>query len=95
MEVTRCLIPSNSINAEHEAGRTPHTAQLFQLASALNWNHPAVQKKIGAGDVLVFQRNAIMPEVWAAMAYWRALGKIVVIDLDDMYEGLPPSNPAP
>ncbi len=35
-----------------------------------------------------------MPEVWAAMAYWRALGKIVVIDLDDMYEGLPPSNPA-
>ncbi len=43
---------------------------------------------------MVFQRNAIIPEVWAAMDYWRALGKLVVLDLDDHYAGLPPSNPA-
>jgi len=28
------------------------------------------------------------------MAYWRALGKIVTVDLDDAYNYLPPSNPA-
>jgi len=90
----RALSPSNSINAEHAAGRTPHTAQLFHLPSALNWSHPEVQKKVGLGDVLIFQRNCIAPEVWNAMDYWRALGKLVVVDLDDGYPLLPPSNPA-
>ena len=45
-------------------------------------------------DVLVFQRNVITADVWAAMDYWRALGKTVCIDIDDMYSQLPPSNPA-
>lgn len=45
-------------------------------------------------DVLSFQRNVLVPEVWEAMDYWRALGKAVVVDLDDHYPGLPPSNPA-
>jgi glycosyltransferase involved in cell wall biosynthesis len=90
----RALSPSSAINAEHEAGRTPHTAQLFFMPTALDWRHPEVQKKIGRGDVLVFQRNAIIKEVWDAMDYWRALGKLVVLDTDDHYPGLPPSNPA-
>lgn len=90
----RCKIPSDAVNAEHEAGRTPHTAQLFHLPSALNWRHPEVQKKVGLGDILVFQRNVIVPEVYEAMDYFRAIGKLVLVDLDDHYPGLPPSNPA-
>lgn len=90
----RALTPSNAINAENEAGRTPHTAQLFHLPSALQWHNPQVQKKLGMGDVLVFQRNIITEDVHQAMAYWRTLGKLVVIDLDDHYPELPPSNPA-
>lgn len=90
----RCHIPANAINAEHEAGRTPHTVKLYYLPTALDWNNPLVQKSLGMADVLSFQRNVIIPEVYAAMDYWRALGKAVVIDLDDHYPGLPPSNPA-
>lgn len=90
----RCLIPSDALNAEHEAGRTPHTAKLFYLPSALGWDNPVTQAALGMGDVLVFQRNIIIPEVYAAMDYWRALGKAVVVDLDDHYPHLPPSNPA-
>ncbi len=60
----------------------------------MNWRHPQVQKSLGLGDVLVFQRNVITPDTWEAMDYWRALGKTVCIDADDHYTDLPPSNPA-
>jgi hypothetical protein len=90
----RCLTPADALNGEHEAGRTPHTARLFYLPSALEWHNPEVQKTLGMFDVLIFQRNVILPEVWAAMSYWRAIGKTVCIDIDDMYSQLPPSNPA-
>ena len=90
----RALTPSDAINAEHEAGRTTMTAKLYFMPTALNWRHPEVTRQIGRGDVLIFQRNVIVPEVWEAMDYWRALGKAVIIDLDDHYPGLPPSNPA-
>src|SRR3972149_5773014 len=90
----RCLTPSDAINAEHEKGTTPMTAQLFFMPTALGWDHPEVQRKLGAGDVLIFQRNVIIPEVWHAIDYWRALGKTIVIDLDDAYPDLMPSNPA-
>ncbi len=90
----RSLSPANAVNAAHERGETPHQMQLFFLPSALNWRHPEVQRKVGFGDVLVFQRNAIAPEVWEAMDYWRALGKAVVVDVDDHYPMIPPSNPA-
>ena len=89
-----CHIPSNAINAEHEAGRTPHTAQLIYLPSAIEFDHPSVQQILGRGDVLSYQRNVLTPDVVRSMAYWRALGKIVVVDLDDSYDHLPPSNPA-
>lgn len=90
----RCHIPANALNAEHEAGRSPHTAKLYYLPTALQWNNPTVQAALGLADVLVFQRNVLTPEVWAAMDYWRAIGKAVAIDLDDHYPGLPASNPA-
>ena len=87
----RSLTPSDAINAEHEAGRTSLTAQCFQLPSAIDWHNPLVQRALGLGDVLIFQRNVIIPEIWEAMDYWRALGKVVAIDLDDHYPGLIPS----
>ena len=90
----RALSPSDAINAEHERGTTPMTAQLFFMPTALVWDHPGVQRQIGAADVLIFQRNVLIKEVWDAMSYWRALGKTVVVDLDDHYPGLLPSNPA-
>ena len=90
----RALTPADALNGEHEAGRTPHSAKLFYLPTALAWNDPQTQKLLGAADVLVFQRNVLVPEVWAAMDYWRALGKAIVVDLDDHYPDLPPSNPA-
>ena len=90
----RCKIPADSINAEHEAGRSPHTVKLYYLPSALDWHSTQVHKTLGMYDVLVFQRNVIVPEAWEAMSYWRALGKTVCIDADDHYGELPPSNPA-
>ena len=90
----RALTPSDAINAEHAVGHTSMTAQLFYMPSALNWTHPDVQRRIGVGDVLIFQRNAITKDVWDAMDYWRAMGKAVILDLDDHYPSLPPSNPA-
>lgn len=90
----RSLSPANAVNAAHERGETAHTMQLYFLPSALNWKHPEVMRKVGMGDVLIFQRNAIVAEVWEAMDYWRALGKAVVVDIDDHYPMIPPSNPA-
>jgi glycosyltransferase involved in cell wall biosynthesis len=90
----RCKIPADSVNAEHEAGRTPHTAKLYYMPTALAWRNPQVQKALGLYDVLVFQRNVITEDVWQAMDYFRAIGKTVCIDVDDHYGDLPPSNPA-
>lgn len=90
----RCEIPSSAMNAEHAAGRTPHTGKLYYLPTALNWHDPQTQKALGYADVLSFQRNILTPEVYAAMDYWRALGKLVTVDIDDHYGDLPPSNPA-
>lgn len=52
------------------------------------------KEKIAFADLIIFQRNCIVPEVIQAIKYWQALGKPVVIDLDDAYHILPPSNPA-
>lgn len=90
----RCHMPANAINAANEAGRSPHTARLFHMPTALDWRHPAVMKQLGVADVLMFQRNVILPEVHEAMRYWRAVGKVVLTDIDDAYQDLPPSNPA-
>jgi len=47
----------------------------------MDFNHPKVQQVFGKADAIVFQRNVLTPDVIAAMDYWRALGKIVTIDL--------------
>ena len=67
---------------------------MYYLRSALDWHNPEVQAKLGWADVLLFQRNVIGPEIWDAMSYWKALRKIVLVDLDDGYSCIPASNPA-
>ena len=67
---------------------------MLALKSTLDIDHPAVQEAIGHADFIIFQRNVIFGAVWRAMDYWRALGKIVLVDLDDHYPAIPPSNPA-
>ncbi|MHA2063200.1 MAG: hypothetical protein ACXABY_02345, partial [Candidatus Thorarchaeota archaeon] len=90
----RCHLLSNAINYQHhkDPEHFPHTAQMLQLTSAVALHHPQVQKTMGFADIIVFQRNVLWPEVWNMMDYWRALGKIVLVDLDDHYPEIPPSN---
>ena len=67
---------------------------MLYMPTATDWHHPVVHEILGMADILVYQRNVIAPEVWASMDYWRALGKVVLVDIDDHYPNLPPSNPA-
>jgi len=92
----RCHLLSNAINYRNDKDpkRFPHTARMIQMQSAMDFHHPAIQRALGEADILVFQRNVIDEVVYDAMDYWRALGKIVLVDLDDHYPGIPPSNPA-
>lgn len=90
----RCLIPADAVNEAYEAGKTPNTVKLWHMPTAMDWHHPKVQKELGMADVIVFQRNVIAKEIWDVMDYWRALGKAVIVDSDDHYPALPPSNPA-
>jgi glycosyltransferase involved in cell wall biosynthesis len=53
-----------------------------------------MQEWIAPADLIIFQRNIIVPQAIAAIKYWRGLGKVIAIDLDDAYQLLPWSNPA-
>lgn len=83
----RCLNPSDAINATKE-----HSAKLLWLPAFAEYGNPAVQDIVGKADVIIVQRNFFFPEIWAAMDYWRALGKTVAVDLDDDYPAIPWSN---
>lgn len=67
---------------------------MLYMPTAIDWHHPKVQAVIGMADIIIYQRNVLAPEIWESMDYWRALGKIVLVDIDDHYPNLPPSNPA-
>ena len=92
----RAHLLSNAINWKHEQNpnKFPHAAKMFAMKSALDWHHPEVQRQLGWADVIVFQRNVIAQAIWDTQDYWRALGKIVLVDLDDGYSCIPASNPA-
>ena len=92
----RCHLLSNGINYAHHKDPElfPHTARMFELTSAVDFHNPKVQALIGAADIIIFQRNVLWEQVWDIMDYWRTLGKIVLVDLDDHYPKIPPSNPA-
>jgi len=92
----RCHKLANAINWNNEQRpkEFPHTAKMLLLPSALDIHHPKVQDMVGAGDVIVFQRNVLSEAIWRAMDYWRALNRVVLVDLDDHYPNIPASNPA-
>jgi len=55
----------------------------------------AVGEWLREADLIIVQRNIIMPDVVNAMKYWQAVkNKVVVVDLDDAYHMLDASNPA-
>lgn len=92
----RCHLLSNGINYAHHQDPElfPHTAKMYDLSSAVHIHSPQVQKLIGAADVIVFQRNVLWEQIWDVIDYWKALGKLCLVDLDDHYPEIPPSNPA-
>ena len=92
----RCHLLSNSIEAAHEENpkHFPHRANMWQMQTALDIHNPAVQSKLGVADVMIWQRNVLDTPMYDACDYWRALGKIVIADLDDHYANIPASNPA-
>ena len=47
----------------------------------MDYHNPKVQQVFGKADAIIFQRNVLTRDVLNAMDYWRALGKIVTIDL--------------
>ena len=88
----RCHMLSNGINYQHERNPLgfPHEAKMYALKSALDFHHPEVQTKLGWADVILYQRNVLFDGVWNSMDYWRVLGKIILVDLDDGYSAIPP-----
>lgn len=84
----RCLTPSNALNA---AG---HVSNLMWLDDFCRIFDRYVVDRVMSADYIMVQRNAVREDVHQAIDYFRGLGKLIVVDLDDMYAGLPWSNPA-
>lgn len=53
-----------------------------------------MQDIVMKADLVIFQRNMVVPQAYDAMEYYQGMGKPVVVDLDDAYQILPWSNPA-
>ena len=47
---------------------------------------------VGMTDVIVYQRNMATEAAYKAGMYWRNAGKALVVDIDDGYTILPPTN---
>ena len=88
----RALGPSNAIN--RYGADEGHSARCLYLSDFVQIGHPTIQDVVARFDLIVVQRNLLSKEIWDACDYWRALGKVVVADLDDDYPRLTPQNPA-
>ncbi len=90
------LTPSDAMNKHPDQGwfaKLMHFTGM--LASVPGPGYKAeMQEWLGPADLIIFQRNVIVPEALDAIKYWQGMGKPVVIDLDDAYQILPWSNPA-
>lgn len=83
----RCAIPARALN---RSGR--HAARLLSLVEFAQ-ESPRAREDGDWADVIVVQRNLVGP-VLAAIERWQARGKPVLVDFDDAYHLIPPSNPA-
>lgn len=60
----------------------------------LDFLNPAIQDIVASSQIIVYQRNLGNEASHRAFQYWQGMGKPVLVDLDDMYQALPWSNPA-
>jgi hypothetical protein len=93
----RQLTPSNAMNRQQENGWSAalmHYTGFLSTIPTVGGDDIPEKNKVALADLIIFQRNIVIPEAIEAIKYWQALGKPVVIDLDDAYHILPPSNPA-
>jgi len=81
----RCAVPARALN---RTGR--HHAQLLSLVDFATGT-PAARAACEPADLIVVQRNLFGP-VLAAMQHWKARDKTVIVDFDDAYSLMPPSN---
>ena len=92
----RMHAPSDAINwnAENNPEYTGWSAKMIHITGFLDYLDTTIQNHIAPADIIIVQRNVITTEAIDARRYWIGMGKPVAIDLDDMYQRLPWSNPA-
>jgi len=90
----RMLAPADAMNRAREKDGADWDAKLIHISGFTDYLAPAIQDLIMPRDLIIVQRNVISPEVIEIIRYWQGLGKPVAVDLDDMYQSLPWSNPA-
>lgn len=83
----RCAVPARALNRTAR-----HRATLLSLADFAH-RTPAAEEVCAPADVIVVQRNLVGP-VLTAMLHWKAREKTVIVDFDDAYDLMPPTNVA-
>jgi hypothetical protein len=81
----RCAVPARALN---RTGR--HHAEMLSLVDFAAGS-PVAQAACAPAEVIVVQRNLFGP-VLQAIQHWKAQGKAVIVDFDDAYSLIPPSN---
>jgi glycosyltransferase involved in cell wall biosynthesis len=81
----RCSVPARAIT---RTGR--HCAGLIGIEDFAR-NTPISNNSCAEADLIIVQRNLFGP-VLSALQYWRARDKVVVVDFDDAYNLMHPSN---
>lgn len=86
----RCMIPAAAMR---KAGHSVGMMKPGEFVAS--YNEGAEEGRfVGQYDIIIFQRNMCEPELFRAATYWSGAGKPVIVDLDDYYAGLPPTNRA-
>lgn len=83
----RCAVPARAIQ---RTGR--HRAWMLSIQD-FSQNTPEAQEVCGQADVIVVQRN-LFGQVLSAMQHWKARDKTIIVDFDDAYNLMHPSNGA-
>jgi glycosyltransferase involved in cell wall biosynthesis len=82
----RCAIPARAINRTLR-----HHAELISIPE-FESHAPAAVAACQAADVIVVQRH-LVGAVLSAIQHWKASGKIILADFDDVYNFNPPTIP--
>ncbi len=85
----RCAIPCRAIQKLPGHGAAMINTQQFDASTREKCAEGAL---IGQVDIIVYQRNMATEEALRAATYWHGAGKAVVVDIDDGYTVLPPTN---